>query len=149
MVTVGARTAQDMQLSQVRDVDHLLSMFVFDEAAFADFVRDAHPTTDDHTVLDFSMPRYLGSGFGLGQFNVNVKTTDVNPFLLAFERRAEYMKQHRSILPLLVNLGPDTPQEIAARIDQRRELPFTKRYFTEDQWKRMRKDGTFPPLPAN
>jgi spermidine synthase len=63
-MTEERRVRQDLELMQVRDVDHLLSWFVFDEAAFAEFVRDVRPTTDDHTVIDFSIPRFAGSGFG-------------------------------------------------------------------------------------
>jgi len=138
------RVAQDMALSQVRDTDHLLAMFVFDEAGYAEFVRDVLPTSDDHTMLDFSMPRYAGSGFGLGQFNRKVKSGADNPFSLALKRRAQYFSLHRPVLPLLTNLGGEAPEEIARRIDSRRSLPFTNRYFLESDWKRLREDGSMP-----
>jgi len=140
------RVKQDMALSQVRDVDHLLSFFVFDEAAFADFVKNSRPTTDDHTVLDFSMPRYVGSGFGLGQFSRKVRGDGRNPFLVANERRKEYVAQSRSVLPYLTNLGSETPEAIAARIAERRKLPIERRYFVEEEWKKMRADGSLPSM---
>jgi hypothetical protein len=141
------RVRQDMALSQIRDVDHLLSFFVFDEKAFADFVKDARPTSDDHTVLDFTMPRYVGSGFGLGQFNMKVfGTGGSNPFQLTSERRTMYLAQRRSIVPYLTNLGGESPQAIATRIEQRRDLPFVHRIFQEAEWKQMRADGTIPAL---
>jgi len=146
------RVGQDMALSQVRDVDHLLSFFVFDEEAFGEFVQGARPTTDDHTMLDFSMPRYAGSGFGLGQFNTKVHGEGgTNPFQLANARRAEYMAQRRSVLPYLTNPGADSLEAIGARIEASRNHPFVRRFFLEEEWKRLRADGSMPdmtPRPA-
>jgi spermidine synthase len=143
------RVKQDMLLSQVRSVDHLLSFFVFDEKAFADFVAGAQPTTDDLTMLDFSMPRYAGSGFGLGQFNSKVVGEGGrNPFLLANQRRSEYLSLRRPVLPYLTNTGPDTPEAIGARIEQSRDLPFVRRFFQEAEWKKMRADGSIPDMTA-
>lgn len=142
------RVRQDMALSQVRDVDHLLSFFVFDEKGFADFVRDARPTTDDHTMLDFSMPRYVGSGFGLGQFNRKVVGEGLNPFLVANQRRSTYFEHRRPVVPSLTNLGQDSPEAIQTRIDQRRDLPFERRFFQAEEWKRMRVEGALPSMAA-
>jgi len=142
------RVRQDMALSQIRDVDHLLSFFVFDEEAFAGFVKDAEPTSDDRTVLDFTMPRYVGSGYGLGQFNMKVfGVGGSHPIQLTVERRAMYLAQRRSIVPYLTNLGDDSPEAIAQRIEQRRDLPLVHRTFTEEQWRRLRADGTVPGMP--
>jgi len=66
------RVNQDLTLAGVRRVDHFLSFFVFAEAAFTEFVRDVPPTTDDRTVIDFTAPRFSGSGFGLGQYTASV-----------------------------------------------------------------------------
>jgi len=139
------RVHQDMLLSRVRDVDHLLSFFTFDEATFADFVRDVPPTTDDWTVLDFSMPRYGGSGFGLGQWNQNVTEHGVNPFGFVFARYQEYRKLRRSVVPYLTNLGADTPAAVQERIAARTDLPSEEYWFRPDQWRRMRRDGRLPP----
>jgi len=56
------RVNQDLTLAGVRGVDHFLSFFVFDEAAFTEFVRDVPPTTDDRTVIDFTAPRFQRLG---------------------------------------------------------------------------------------
>lgn len=138
------RVRQDMQLSQVRDADHLLSFFRFDEAAFADFVRDASPTTDDRTVLDFSMPRYGGSGFGLGQFNLKVQDAGRNPFVFVEQRKREYQTLQRSVVPYLTNLGGETPEAIAARIESAKGLPINRRWFVEADWRRLRSEGSAP-----
>ncbi|HXC51666.1 MAG TPA: fused MFS/spermidine synthase [Candidatus Limnocylindrales bacterium] len=142
------RVAQDMALSQVRDVDHLLSFFRFDEAAFADFVRGAAPTTDDRTVLDFSMPRYGGSGFGLGQFNIKVLDNGRNPFGFVMQREQEYRALARPVTPYLTNLGGESPEAIAARIAERAKIPIEPRRFSESDWKKIRTGELVLPNPS-
>lgn len=133
--------ARDMALSQVRDVDHLLSFFMFDDAAFAEFVRGVTPTTDDRTVVDFTMPRYVGSGFGLGQFNPNIQNAGgQNPFSIVRERKLAYEALRRPVTPLLTNLGDERPETVAARIEERRSLPFTAKWYSEADWPK-RPDG--------
>ena len=143
-MTEERRVAQDLALIQVPDVDHLLSWFVFDEAAFAEFVRDVRPTTDDHTVIDFSIPRFAGSGFGLGQFTAPVEVGGVSSMRVVSQRERFYLDQRRSVLPLLFNLGADTPEAIAERITRSRDLPLAPHRYTEAEWRRMRADG-HPP----
>jgi len=136
------RVRQDMQLSQVRDVDHLLSFFRMDEAAFADFVRDASPTTDDRTVLDFSMPRYGGSGFGLGQFNIKVHdAAGWNPFVFVEQRKRQYEALARPVLPYLTNLGGEAPEAIAARIENAKNFKIERHWFLEAEWRKLRSSG--------
>ena len=140
-ITEEARVRQDMALSQVRDVDHLLSWFVFDEAAFADFVRDVRPTTDDHTVIDFSIPRFGGSGFGLGQFTAPIEVDGSSAFGVVAQREKFYLDRRRSVVPLLFDLGDDTPEAVAARIERTRAFGFPRRWYTEAEWRRIRADG--------
>jgi hypothetical protein len=113
----GERVRQDLALIGVQDVDRLLSFFVFDTAAFRDFALAAPPVTDDRTVLDFSMPRYLGSGFGLGTFSMHVRRDGVGPFGAVVDRAQYYFAHRSSIIPLLTNLGGEDPQAIQARVD--------------------------------
>ncbi len=129
---------RDLDLIGVRDVDHLLSFFVFDEAAFAEFVGDMPPTTDDRTVIDFSMPRFAGSGFGLGQFTAPIGAPGTNPFAVIAERQRYYLDRKRSIVPHLVNLGPDTPETVAARIAASGGFPAPARWHGEQEWRQMR-----------
>jgi spermidine synthase len=143
-ITEEARVRQDMALSQVRDVDHLLSWFVFDEAAFADFVRDVRPTTDDHTVVDFSIPRFGGSGFGLGQFTAPIQVGGVSALGVVAQREKFYLDQRRSVVPLLFDLGGDAPEAVAERIERSRALGTRARWYTEAEWRRMRADGRTP-----
>ena len=135
------RVQQDLALAGVRGVDHFLSFFVFDEAAFTEFVRDVPPTTDDRTVIDFTAPRFSGSGFGLGQYTAPVSTREGTPFGVGSERQAYYLSLRRSVVPYLVNLGDETPEAIEQRIVDSLRLPLLPRRFTEAEWRAMRADG--------
>jgi hypothetical protein len=113
------QVGRDMKLIGMDDVDHLLALFVFDPAAFREFALAAEPVTDDRTVLDFSMPRYVGSGFGFTAASMSVKYGAVSPFNAVQERTRFYFDHRRSVVPLLTNLGGEDPSAIQARIDER------------------------------
>jgi spermidine synthase len=127
---------RDMELSGVRDADHLLSFFVFDERGFAEFVRDASPVTDDRTVLDFTIPRYLGSGFGLGSWNIRAQHDGRNPFGEAMIRMNFYGQRRRPVVPLLTNLGGEAPQAIAQRIAASATIPIPNDWVPESKFRR-------------
>ena len=69
------RVRSDLKLSGVPGVEDFLSMFIFDAAALGEFTNGIEPVLDDRTLLDFTMPRYIGSGFGMGTF-----TPQANPW---------------------------------------------------------------------
>jgi spermidine synthase len=132
------RVRQDLELIGVTSADFLLAMFVFDEDAFGEFVRGVPPVTDDRTVLDFSMPRYIGSGFGLGIFSRRARADGQVPIDFNFERRRDYHRQRRSVVPYLTNLGGEDPAAIEARI-RRQTLPRWKNrppHIAEADWQR-------------
>jgi spermidine synthase len=110
------RVRADMELMDVRDADHLLSMFVFDSREFERFVRDVDPVTDDKTVLDFTMPRYVGSGFGFGSFNQALSEGAQSPLAVLYKRGVYYYEQRVSVVPYLTNLGATPPAAIEARL---------------------------------
>jgi spermidine synthase len=133
------RVRQDLELIGVPDPVTLLSMFVFDSAAFASFVEGVEPVTDDRTVLDFSMPRYLGSGFGLGSFNLEVAEDGEFPLQMGFERGRYYYEQRVSPVPSLTNLGTEDPRSLAQRIHAKRRPRWQQGLPTaipEAEWKR-------------
>jgi hypothetical protein len=127
---------RQLGLAGVADADHLLSFFRLDEAAFAALVRDVPPVTDDFTVLDFTMPRYIGSGFGLGQFNFNVHVGQHGPFAVVAERMAYYGNLRRSPVPLLTQTDGEAPEAIEARIAARRQTAIKHPYVSETAWSR-------------
>jgi hypothetical protein len=125
---------RDLALAGVADADHLLSFFQFDEATYHQFVEGVRPVDDDRTVLDFSMPRYLGSGFGLGQFNRTVQSDGLIPFSIVAQRRQYYREIVRPVAPLLTNLGDQPREAIAARIAQRLGLRVEHLPIDEKNW---------------
>jgi spermidine synthase len=131
------RIRRDLDLIGVIDADHLLSFFRFDEAAFAEFVRGVAPVTDDRTVLDFSMPRYLGSGFGLGTFNPLVRRDGESPLTITTERTQYYASLGRSVVPYLTDLGDETREAVAARIAARATTPVKHGWISEAKWRRL------------
>lgn len=110
------QVGKDLELIEMDDVDHLLALFVFDTPAFREFALKAPPVTDDRTVLDFSMPRYVGSGYGRAALNTNVNFGQNLPFHAILERRQWYFEHRSSVVPLLTNLGEDRAA-IEARIN--------------------------------
>jgi hypothetical protein len=60
---------RDLATADIHNAEDLLSLFVFGPETLKRLVENVAPVTDDRTVLDFSMPRYLGSGFGTGVFS--------------------------------------------------------------------------------
>ena len=140
-----ARVSRDMGLSRVRGVDHFLSFFVFDEPAFTEFVRDVPPTTDDRTVIDFTAPRWAGSGFGLGQYTAQVVTAEGSSFKIISERQKYYVERRRSVVPYLFNLGDDTPEAVGERIKAVTGMPAVPRPMSQEEWRVMRGNGHAPP----
>ena len=130
------RVRRDMELSGVRDADHLLSFFVYDEPAFREFVREAEPVTDDRTVLDFTIPRHLGSGFGLGSWNTRARMDGRDPFGEAILRMQWYAQHRRPVTPLLTNLGDEPPAAIVGRIAARAKIPIPADWIPEASWRR-------------
>jgi spermidine synthase len=130
------RVRQDLALAGLRDVDHLLSYFTFDEVAFAEFVGGAPPATDDRTVLDFTMPRHIGTGFGFGTFSTNTRQGERRPLTVAFEHKAYYAARRRSVVPYLTNLGADTPQTVESRIAAQARVPARLVPIREERWHR-------------
>ena len=127
---------RDMTLSGVRNVDHLLSYLIFDDKTFRAFGATVEPVTDDQTVLDFTMPRYLGSGFGLGSFNQNVSFDGADPIGMAMRRNYYYSQHRRSVIPVLTNLGDNRPREIAARIESEHKRPAVNELIAREDWVR-------------
>jgi spermidine synthase len=132
------RVRRDLELSKVHDPVDLLSMFIFGPERYAEFVRGVPPVVDDKTVLDFAIPRRIGSGFGTGFFVANAREEGITP-LGAITRRTQYYYRTRgSPLPHLTNLGGVDPRELDLEI-RRRERPSNAEVLipiAESDWNR-------------
>ncbi|HXK25510.1 MAG TPA: fused MFS/spermidine synthase [Myxococcota bacterium] len=125
---------RDLEIAGIRSADELLSFFIFDEEGFRSFVGDAQPVTDDHTVLDFSMPYYLGSGFGFGSFTQFASAAGERPGQAVSQRAQFYLSQRRSVVPYLI-LDGETSREVDARIQAARGGP-PAAPVAESRWRR-------------
>jgi spermidine synthase len=132
------RIRRDLDLVGIEDVDHLLSLFLLDAPAFTELALGAPPVTDDRTVLDFSMPRYLGSGFGFGSFTP-FAVADGHGIPALYGQRADfYFERRRPVLPYLTNLGGEAPATVGARIEARTKRHPSSRpmHIPEHEWRR-------------
>jgi hypothetical protein len=99
-------------------------------------VRGAEPVTDDRTVLDFTIPRHLGSGFGLGSWNTRARQDGRDPLGEAILRMNYYAQHRRPVGPLLTNVGDEDPVAIAKRIAARSSVPIPADWIPEASWRR-------------
>ncbi len=130
---------RDLAALPVVDADHLLSFFVLGPAEFAELVRDVPPVTEDRTVVDFSMPRYAGSGYGFGLMMWVTGRAPKGTSLGREERLRHYLGMRRPAAPLLVNTAGESAAAIQARIDARRSIrPVNDYPPSEERWKRWR-----------
>jgi spermidine synthase len=135
------RVRQDLALGGIRDVYRLLATFVYDADGFAAFVDGVEPVTDDRTTLDFSIPRYIGSGFGLG-WGVQAVADGRTPITAIVGRKEFYDSEKRSVMPYLTNLGDTTTAQVAERIRRHLEPGFgpTPSLVGRRGWARMRRN---------
>ncbi len=110
------RVRRDLELSGVHGVDDLLAMFLFGPRVLEEILQGVQPVTDDRTVLDFSMPRNLGSGFGMGSFSFEARQDEKGPESIRSARSKFYLSKRKSILPFLTNIGEEEPGAVARRI---------------------------------
>jgi spermidine synthase len=110
------RVGRDFELIGAADVDYVLAQFILGEDAVAELVRGVPPVTDDRTVIDFTIPRDVGSAFGFGGLGEQASKDGRNPIAVALERH-QYFRSHQSpIVPYLTNLGGEAPDAVEARV---------------------------------
>lgn len=132
------RVREDLEMSGIKSVEGFLSMFIFSSLALGEFVDGVEPVVDDRTVVDFTMPRYIGSGFGMGTFTLDAREDDLFPFGVALQRGLFYYDRRGSVAPLLTNLEDEDLQQLEARIFEH-ERPTTEeraKPIPEVAWRR-------------
>ncbi|MCH2172000.1 fused MFS/spermidine synthase [Myxococcota bacterium] len=139
---------RDLDLIPVLSPDHLLSYFIFDESSLREFGSGVEPVTEDRTVLDFSMPRYAGSGFGFGSYGSwsRRSPTPLDSSIDTFKERGWYFfKNRKPVTPLLRNFGGEDPESVAERIEAFNQRPAvqTGSPLPPRDWKRP----PFAPMP--
>ncbi len=70
--------------------DRFLSFFLLGDAATRALVAEYEPVRDDRTLVDYSIPRFVGSGFGFSVFTYSIGSSDDNPRTVGQARMREY-----------------------------------------------------------
>ncbi len=133
-------TRKDLSVAQIHDAEDLLSLFIFGPETLSKILEGVAPVTEDRTVLDFSMPRYLGSGFGMGMFTRNARLEDGTGTRKITRQHIDfYWDQRRSVMPFLTNYDPDEREVMDRRIRERpipSINPKTTRIMSKAEWER-------------
>lgn len=129
---------EDLALAKLHDAVDLLAMFLFGPKELEKYVRGVPPVTENKTVVDFSMPRQLASGFGLGAYAPDSNVESVPKTVLAANRDnfLRTIKMRTSILQYLTNLGDEDPEELERKILDHGVDEFVGKYVSEAKWNR-------------
>ena len=113
------RIKADLESIPIRSPFDFLNRFVMAGDEVREFAGAAPIITDDHTRLDFSVPRSKESFFGIANSITDYYLTDAkNSQSSVIERAARYCVYKRPVFPHLVNLEASglTPTEVQARL---------------------------------
>jgi spermidine synthase len=131
---------QDLKRIPIYGPEHLLSFFIFDDEAYREFVDGVTPVTEDQTVVDFTAPRFAGSGFGFGLRVYGQKPPAWRGSVKWLTDRGIFYRDKRvSIMPYIKSGGARPLDLIEKRINgfQKRPPPLEKA-LSEEDWKRAR-----------
>jgi hypothetical protein len=81
---------KDVEAMGVKNALGFLSFFLLDDASARRLAEHHEPVRDDRTIVDYSMPRFVGSGFGFSIFTLAIGDKEHNPRSVLNERFAEY-----------------------------------------------------------
>ena len=95
------------------DAAAILDLFIAGPERTRQWVADVPPVTDDHTFVDFSTPKRLYSGFGLGYFRLRGEEADTFRAHVA-STQALYQRLREPVTSLLVS-GREAPRYSPAR----------------------------------
>ncbi|MCS5635568.1 MAG: fused MFS/spermidine synthase, partial [Myxococcota bacterium] len=131
---------RDMKRIPLHGPEHLLSFFIFDTPAYLDHVRDVEPVTEDRTVVDFTAPRFAGSGYGFGLKVYGQKPPAWRGSVRWLTIRAvHYASKRVSVMPYVKNPANRTLELIESRIRLLQgNQPALEKALTEREWKRVR-----------
>ena len=133
---------RDMKRIPLHGPEHLLSFFIFDTPAYLDHVRDVEPVTEDRTVVDFTAPRFAGSGYGFGLRVYGQEPPAWRGSVRWLTVRGKYYASKRvSVMPYVKNPGNRTLKVIESRIRWLQENPpAVERPLSEHDWKKIRSE---------
>ena len=104
--------AKDARAMRTASAADLLSFFLLDDASTRELASAWEPARDDRTIVDYSIPRFIGSGYGFSMYTYPIGAEGAEWQAVATERFAEYASWGDSSAAIV----PDP--EAAALIDQ-------------------------------
>jgi spermidine synthase len=81
---------RDLKSMNVRNAYGFLSFYLLGDPSTRKLVEPYRPVRDDLTVVDYSIPRFAGSGFGFSLFTYVVGDETLNPSMIMNRRLEEY-----------------------------------------------------------
>jgi hypothetical protein len=82
--------ARDRDVMRIHTAEGFLSYFRFGDASTRELAAPYTPSRDDHTIVDYSIPFYIGSGFGYSLYSYKFGTGKYTISVPAKARMAEY-----------------------------------------------------------
>lgn len=107
---------KDVKAMGIKNTLGLLSFFLLSDESTRKLVASEQVVRDDRTIVDYSMPKFVGSGFGFSIFTLGIGDKDQNPTKVISERLAEYASWGDPASSIV----PDTEQ--AAQLDRAIQL---------------------------
>jgi spermidine synthase len=131
---------RDLKRIPLYGPEHLLSFFIFDTPAYREFVRDVPPVTEDRTVVDFTAPRFAGSGYGFGLKVYGQKPPAWRGSVRWLTVRGAFYEDKRvSVMPYIKNPGDRSLELIESRIQKfQKRQPGLERPLPEARWREVR-----------
>jgi spermidine synthase len=86
----GSRPPSDDGASGSAMAYRFLSFFLLGDTAARALVAGYEPVRDDRTMVDYSIPRFVGSGFGFSLYTYRIGSMDDNPQQVMRTRFREY-----------------------------------------------------------
>ncbi len=86
----GEAMLKDMQVMKLQDAYGFLSLYSLSDKDTRELVASYSPVHDDLTMVDYSIPRFVGSGFGLDLYTYGIGDATNNPTKVVYQRLNEY-----------------------------------------------------------
>jgi spermidine synthase len=120
---------RDVEKMEVGNAYGFLAFYLLGDASTRKLVEAHAAVRDDHTVVDYSIPRFVGSGFGFSNFTYSIGDETRNPSMVLGERMREYAEWSDAASALV----PDAcqAQRLTRAIDHRTKLTVGSAAATE------------------
>jgi spermidine synthase len=110
---------RDVETMNTRTAESFMSFFLLGDAATRELAADYEPVRDDRTIVDYTIPRYVGSGYGLSFYSYAIGSRVHNPNSVSFAKTREYAEWADAAS--LIVPDPEQAERVERAILKRRE----------------------------